>query len=183
MSHCIYPSAQFPLFYVTVELALRNALSLKLLQRRKALLKGKLKEMFYFLLLLLPSYTFYVVAMDQGSPPLNSSTLHVNITVVDENDNNPKFEQLTYSVEVWENETIGGHVVQVKATERDSGIGSHIGYSISAGDPLGQFKIFYNSVRSFFLFSYLAAVDKNLQRQVLRSRELIFGPQILRRLF
>ena len=84
--------------------------------------------------------------MDQGTPPLNSSKLHVNITLVDENDNNPKFERPMYSVEVWENETIGGHVVQVKATERDSAIGSRIGYNISAGDPYGQFKIFYDSV-------------------------------------
>ena len=100
--------------------------------------------------------------MDQGNPPLNSSTLYVNITVVDENDNNPKFEQATYSVEVWENETIGGHVVQVKATERDSAIGSRIGYNISAGDPHGHFKIFYYTVgRFFFLFSFLSAGDKN----------------------
>ena len=84
--------------------------------------------------------------MDQGVPQLNSSTLHVNITVVDENDNNPTFEQAMYSVEIWENEAIGGHVVQVKATERDSALGSHIGYNISAGDPQGQFKIFYHSV-------------------------------------
>ena len=88
--------------------------------------------------------------MDQGTPPLNSSTLHVNITLVDENDNNPKFEQPMYSVEVWENQTIGGHVVQVKATEKDSGIGSYIGYNISAGDPYGQFKIFYKSVSYTF---------------------------------
>lgn len=99
----------------------------------------------------MPSYTLYVVAMDQGVPPLNSSTLHVNIGLVDENDNNPKFEQVMYSVEVWENETIGGHVVQVKATERDSAIGSRIGYNISAGDPRGQLKIFYYSVSSVFL--------------------------------
>ena len=117
-------------------------------------IKQKIKLNVTFLLLVLPSYTFYVVAMDQGNPPLNSSTLHVNITVVDENDNNPKFEQAMYSVEVWENETIGGHVVQVKATERDSAIGSHIGYSISAGDPHGQFKIFHTSVRRFLLFFF-----------------------------
>ena len=90
--------------------------------------------------------------MDHGNPPLNSSTLHVNITVVDENDNNPKFEQATYSVEVWENETIGGHVVHVKATERDSAVGSRIGYNISAGDPHGHFKIFYYTVGRFFFF-------------------------------
>jgi len=131
----------------------------------------------------LPSYTFYVVALDQGNPPLNSSTLHVNITVVDENDNNPKFEQAMYSVEVWENETIGGHVVQVKATERDSAAGSLIGYNISAGDPHGQFKIFHTSVRCFLpFFSFLAAVDKNthlisvLRLNFLRSRE--FGLQV-----
>lgn len=91
--------------------------------------------------------------MDHGNPPLNSSTLHVNITVVDENDNNPKFEHATYSVEVWENETIGGHVVQVKATERDSAIGSRIGYNISAGDPRGHFKIFYYTVGRLLFFS------------------------------
>ena len=98
--------------------------------------------------------------MDQGSPPLNSSTLHVNITVVDENDNNPKFEQAMYSVEVWENETIGGQVVQVKATERDSATGSRIGYNISAGDPHGQFKIFYTSVRCFSFSHFLQQLIK-----------------------
>ena len=87
--------------------------------------------------------------MDQGVPALNSTTLHVNITLVDENDNNPKFEQAMYSVEVWENETIGGHVIQVKATERDSSLGSQIGYNISAGNPQGQFRIFYHSVSTY----------------------------------
>ncbi|XP_067054992.1 protocadherin Fat 4-like [Acropora muricata] len=89
------------------------------------------------------NYTFYVVAMDKGVPQKNSSTLHVNITLVDENDNNPKFEQAMYNVQIWENETIGGHVIWLTATEKDSAQGSVIGYNISAGDPQGQFKIFY----------------------------------------
>lgn len=99
--------------------------------------------------------------MDQGTPPLNSSTLHVNISLVDENDNNPHFEKPMYSVEVWENETIGGHVVQVKATEKDSAVGSHIGYNISAGDSYGQFKIFFDSVSRT-----LAALKKNRHLQI-----------------
>ena len=99
--------------------------------------------------------------MDQGTPPLNSSILHVNISLVDENDNNPHFEKPMYSVEVWENETIGGHVVQVKATEKDSAVGSHIGYNISAGDPYGQFKIFFDSVSRT-----LAALKKNRYLQI-----------------
>ncbi|XP_020618416.1 cadherin EGF LAG seven-pass G-type receptor 1-like [Orbicella faveolata] len=102
--------------------------------------------------------------MDHGNPPLNSSTLHVNITVVDENDNNPKFEQAMYSVEVWENETIGGHVVQVKATERDSATGSRIGYNISAGDPHGQFKIFHTSGK--------IVVQKPLDREIIPNYTL-----------
>lgn len=84
--------------------------------------------------------------MDKGVPQQNSSTLHVNITVVDENDNNPKFEQAIYSVQIWENETAGSHVIWLKATEKDSAQGSVIGYNISAGDPQGQFKIFYLTV-------------------------------------
>ena len=86
--------------------------------------------------------------MDQGVPQLNSSTLYVNVTVVDENDNNPKFERTMYSVQIWENETIGGHVIWLKATEKDSALGSIIGYNISAGDPQGQFRIFYRTVSS-----------------------------------
>ncbi|XP_068675919.1 protocadherin Fat 4-like [Montipora foliosa] len=91
------------------------------------------------------NYTFYVVAMDQGVPQLNSSTLYVNVTIVDENDNNPKFERTMYGVQIWENETIGGHVIWLKATEKDSALGSIIGYNISAGDPQGQFRIFYRT--------------------------------------
>ena len=113
--------------------------------------------------------------MDHGSPPLNSSTLHVNITVADENDNNPKFEQAMYRVEVWENETIGGHVVQVKATERDSATGSRIGYNISAGDPHGQFKIFYTSVRWFsFLLSLQQLTNIFIVRNSDRKNWLFF---------
>ena len=118
-----------------------------------------------FPFLLLPSYTLYVIAMDQGVPPLNSSTLHLNITVVDENDNNPKFEQAMYSVKIWENETIGSYVLQVKATERDSAVKSQIGYNISAGDPQGHFKIFYHSVSTIsktFLFYFVLSSDEAL---------------------
>lgn len=106
-----------------------------------------MKDIYTFIIcFFLLSYTFYVVAMDKGDPQQNSSTLHVNITLVDENDNNPKFEQAMYNVQIWENETIGGHVIWLTATEKDSAQGSVIGYNISAGDLRGQFKIFYLTV-------------------------------------
>lgn len=84
--------------------------------------------------------------MDHGIPQLNSSTLLVNITLVDENDNNPKFEQAMYTVEIWENETVGSHVIQLKATEKDSASETKIGYNISAGDLQGHFTIVHYTV-------------------------------------
>lgn len=42
------------------------------------------------------SYIFNVVAIDSGSPSLNS-TVKVHISLVDYNDNPSRFSQLTYS--------------------------------------------------------------------------------------
>ena len=84
--------------------------------------------------------------MDAGDPPLNSSTLRLNISVVDANDNNPTFAQASYSASVFENEDIGYSVTKVEATEKDSDMGSRIGYNISGGDLQRQFAIDYYSV-------------------------------------
>lgn len=56
-----------------------------------------------------------------------------------------------YSVEVWENEIIGGYVVQVKVIEKDLVIGFCIGYNILVGDLYGQFKIFFDLVSCIFV--------------------------------
>ena len=84
--------------------------------------------------------------MDRGRPQLNSTTLKVNISVVDANDNNPTFKRPSYSASVSENAALGTLVLQVNATEKDSGLLSKIGYNISAGDALGFFDIEYYSV-------------------------------------
>ena len=87
-----------------------------------------------------------MVASDSGVPPLTSSTLMLNITVVDTNDNNPMFTQASYSADVHENETVGYYVITVNATERDSDLVSRIGYNISGGDLGEHFALDYYSV-------------------------------------
>ncbi|XP_048580487.1 cadherin-23-like isoform X2 [Nematostella vectensis] len=86
-------------------------------------------------------YTVYIVAIDQGEPQLNSTTLHLNISLVDANDNNPTFTKAAYTAHVSEEATAGTNVIMVNATERDSGKDSKITYNISAGDPLDHFAI------------------------------------------
>ncbi|EGT52030.1 hypothetical protein CAEBREN_12407 [Caenorhabditis brenneri] len=60
-----------------------------------------------------------VIAKDSGVPPLESEA-QVEISVMDENDNAPKFEKEKYSGKVKENTKIGEKVMSVKAIDADS---------------------------------------------------------------
>jgi protocadherin Fat 4 len=61
-----------------------------------------------------------VKAADGGNPSL-SSTVTVYMNVIDRNDNAPIFDPVTYSVQIYENVTIGSSIVTVRATDVDSG--------------------------------------------------------------
>ncbi|XP_052863308.1 cadherin-23 [Anopheles cruzii] len=50
-----------------------------------------------------------------------SSAARVRVRVLDQNDNFPEFSQPTYEIDVPENVTIGTVLVQIEATDRDSG--------------------------------------------------------------
>lgn len=56
----------------------------------------------------------------------------LNITVGDENDNIPLFQQSLYSIRVPESADAGIMLMKVKATDRDSGNNGHVKYAISA---------------------------------------------------
>lgn len=60
-----------------------------------------------------------VIAKDSGVPPLESEA-RVEISVMDENDNAPKFEKEKYIEKVKENTKVGEKVLTVKATDADS---------------------------------------------------------------
>lgn len=85
-------------------------------------------------------YTLTVQASDVG-PPVLTTTATVNIEVTDANDNPPVFSQLLYRVKVDENSPADKFVVQVFASDKDSGKNKVTQYSIVSGDDAGKLKI------------------------------------------
>ena len=76
-------------------------------------------------------FTFTVIAVDQGTPPLTSSSfVRATIAILDTNDHSPMFEQQQYSAQVAENAGSGDPVVTVNATDRDLGENADISYSL-----------------------------------------------------
>lgn len=75
-------------------------------------------------------YHLVIEALDGGTPPLRSS-LHVNVTVQDVNDNPPIFNQTRYVACVPENATVGTSVLAVNATDADADDNGRIEYSIN----------------------------------------------------
>uniref|UniRef100_A0AAQ5XSP9 FAT atypical cadherin 3b n=1 Tax=Amphiprion ocellaris TaxID=80972 RepID=A0AAQ5XSP9_AMPOC len=79
---------------------------------------------------LIQRYNFIVRATDSGDPAL-SSDVSVTVIVTDTNDNPPNFSQALYEafVSELENAPPGSKVIQVRATDEDSGLYGQITYS------------------------------------------------------
>ena len=75
------------------------------------------------------SYTFSVVAIDKGSPPLSSS-VSLKIFIKDTNDNIPVFTEQLYNFSVSENLPSGQLISQVEASDADSNKNGEVSYSI-----------------------------------------------------
>ncbi|XP_040297006.1 protocadherin-1 isoform X3 [Bufo bufo] len=78
-------------------------------------------------------YTIEIVAVDSGNPPL-SSTNSLKVQVTDVNDNAPIFTQSLMEVTFKENNSPDDIVMEVSASDADSGSNAQITYSILA-DP------------------------------------------------
>uniref|UniRef100_A0A8C9T7A0 Protocadherin 1 n=1 Tax=Scleropages formosus TaxID=113540 RepID=A0A8C9T7A0_SCLFO len=74
-------------------------------------------------------YQVEVVAVDSGNPAL-SSTNSLKVQVQDVNDNSPVFSPTLLEVDFWEENQLGDKVVDVVATDADSGTNSELTYSI-----------------------------------------------------
>uniref|UniRef100_A0A8C5W6C9 Cadherin-23 n=1 Tax=Leptobrachium leishanense TaxID=445787 RepID=A0A8C5W6C9_9ANUR len=81
---------------------------------------------------------FTIRASDNGSPR-RSAEIPVYLQIVDINDNNPIFSQLSYQRPVFEDIQLGSTVLQIKATDADSGRFALIQYSLVDGE--GKFGI------------------------------------------
>ena len=77
-------------------------------------------------------YTIQVLAEDGGSPSLNA-TATFRLTVIDVNDHAPKFPKPSYSVHVVEGRAGERDILNVSATDEDSGDNARISYSFQPG--------------------------------------------------
>ncbi|KAK6640052.1 hypothetical protein RUM43_008329 [Polyplax serrata] len=113
------------------------------------------------------SYLLTVTARDGGVPSL-SDTTDVEITVKDVNDNAPVFSSAMYTGVVSEDALVGTSVLQVQATDIDSGLNGRIKYSFN---PPGSNVIEENS---FAIDATLGVIRtfKNLDRESVANYSL-----------
>ncbi|KAM3612815.1 uncharacterized protein V6R79_015103 [Siganus canaliculatus] len=87
-------------------------------------------------------YRFHVVATDHGGDAKLSSSVLVEVTVTDENDNPPRFSDDVYHGSVVENSSPGEVIVSMTTTDADVSLENRlVTCYITDGDPLGQFAI------------------------------------------
>ncbi|XP_070692797.1 protocadherin Fat 2 [Pempheris klunzingeri] len=87
-------------------------------------------------------YRLRVVATDHGSGVKLSSSVLVEVTVTDENDNPPKFSDDVYRGSVVENSSPGEVIVSMTTTDADTSLENRlVTCYITDGDHLGQFAI------------------------------------------
>ena len=85
------------------------------------------------------SYNLALVCKDHGSKPL-VAVQHIKVTITDVNDNTPVFAREEYSAELLENNYIGVMLVQVNASDRDSGENARLEYVIE-GEEANYFAV------------------------------------------
>uniref|UniRef100_A0A8C4W938 Cadherin EGF LAG seven-pass G-type receptor 2 n=1 Tax=Gopherus evgoodei TaxID=1825980 RepID=A0A8C4W938_9SAUR len=79
------------------------------------------------------SYTLAITARDNGIPQ-KSDTTYLEILVNDVNDNAPQFLRDSYQGSVYEDVPAFTSVLQVSATDRDSGLNGRVFYTFQGGD-------------------------------------------------
>uniref|UniRef100_A0A8C4XAQ6 Cadherin domain-containing protein n=1 Tax=Erpetoichthys calabaricus TaxID=27687 RepID=A0A8C4XAQ6_ERPCA len=90
-------------------------------------------------------YNLILTALDCGKPALSGS-INITVTIIDENDNAPKFEREMYQVEVSETTLIGTTFITLNATDADEGSNAELLYSfISHTSEKAQMKFSLNS--------------------------------------
>nr|XP_024643762.1 cadherin-23 isoform X4 [Macaca nemestrina] len=86
-------------------------------------------------------YHLVVTVEDEGTPTL-SATTHVYVTIVDENDNAPMFQQPHYEVLLDEGpDTLNTSLITIQALDLDEGPNGTVVYAIVAGNIINTFRI------------------------------------------
>ncbi|XP_062467634.1 cadherin-23 isoform X5 [Pezoporus occidentalis] len=86
-------------------------------------------------------YSLVVTVEDEGNPSLSATTT-VYVTVLDENDNAPTFQQQLYEVTLDEGpSTLNATLITVQALDQDEGPNGTVTYTITEGNILDTFQI------------------------------------------
>lgn len=84
-------------------------------------------------------YSLTIQASDGGTPP-RTSIMEIDVTVTDQNDNDPEFEETSYRHTISENIDVGSTVITVHADDADEGTNAEVQYSMDNA-TLGLFQI------------------------------------------
>ncbi|XP_070846605.1 protocadherin-23 [Chaetodon trifascialis] len=103
-----------------------------------------------------------VVLADSG---LQTAHCRVSISLLDVNDNAPVFEHSSYRTAVWEGQAHNTYIMQVFASDADSGMNGQIEYSIVSGNANEAFIL--DSVRG------ILATNVLLDREITPSYKLV----------
>ncbi|CAC5382796.1 unnamed protein product [Mytilus coruscus] len=79
-----------------------------------------------------PRYNVTVVCQDTGNPPKTTNKTFI-VVVLDENDNEPQFNPVTYQTRLLENNKIGVSLLQVSAADLDLDQNAKIEYTLQEG--------------------------------------------------
>ncbi|XP_068963518.1 protocadherin alpha-12-like [Petaurus breviceps papuanus] len=93
-----------------------------------------------------PEISLLLTATDGGKPEL-TGTVELLITVLDVNDNPPKFDKSEYKIKLLENSPNGTLMIKLNASDSDKGINGEVSYGIKRISPESEKCIFImNSV-------------------------------------
>ncbi|XP_056155459.1 LOW QUALITY PROTEIN: cadherin EGF LAG seven-pass G-type receptor 3 [Lampris incognitus] len=103
----------------------------------------------------MPFYELTAYAVDRGVPP-QRTPVHIQVTVLDVNDNAPVFPADDFQVLVKENSAVGSVVAQITATDPDEGANAQIMYQIVEGNipEIFQMDIFSGELTSLIDLDY-----------------------------
>ncbi|XP_030641031.1 cadherin EGF LAG seven-pass G-type receptor 3 [Chanos chanos] len=102
-----------------------------------------------------PFYELTAFAVDRGVPP-QRTPVHIQVSVMDVNDNAPVFPADDFEVLVKENSAVGSVVAQITATDPDEGANAQIMYQIVEGNipEIFQMDIFSGELTSLIDLDY-----------------------------
>ena len=86
------------------------------------------------------AYSLIITSSDNGTPPRELETFFV-ISVVDENDNTPQFRSQSNTATIPENSASDSFVIDLAATDADSGSNAELSYSILNSGQSDVFRI------------------------------------------